>query len=135
MTYIATNSTKTGASAGSALSSVKYDSIARQSELTSKSLLQGHTFIATVLEVNQQLQSYRIQAAGMPQMTATQLEWAGQGTALTSRCSTLFGVGSFVLAMRTSAMGISDAVILGGIPSFLGEITSFGSPEIGRAHV
>ena len=130
MTYIATNSTKTGASAGSALSSVKYDSIARQSELTSKSLLQGHTFIATVLEVNQQLQSYRIQAAGMPQMTATQLEWAGQGTALTSRCSTLFGVGSFVLAMRTSAMGISDAVILGGIPSFLGEITSFGSPEL-----
>jgi hypothetical protein len=130
MTFISTNSTKAGSSAGSALGSVKYDSNARQSELTSKSLLRGHTFVATVMEVNQQLQSYRIRAAGMPDMVAVQLEAGSQGTALASRSSCLLGVGNFVLAMTTPSLGPSTAVILGSLPTFLGEITTFGSPEL-----
>lgn len=110
--------------------SSKYDQAVRQSELTSQSLLNDYTFIATVVEVNQQLQSYQLRAAGLPDMTAVQLEWAGQGTALATKCSALYGVGSVVLATTTPAMGVNQAVILGSFPAFLGANASFGSPEL-----
>lgn len=127
---INTTSTKISPIAGSPLFSKKYDELVRKSELTERSLLNDYTFIATVVEVNQQLQSYRIRTSGMADMIAVNLEPTGNTVGFSGRCSALHGVGSTVLAMTTPAMGVGQAVILGSVTTFLGDINYFGSPEL-----
>lgn len=128
--FIHTNSTKPSSIAGSPLFSHKYDELLRKSELTNRSLLNDYTFIATVVEVNQQLQCYRIRSSGMADMIAVPIESTGNTVGFSCKSSGLHGVGSKVLAMTTPAMGVGQAVILGGISTYLGAINSFGSPEL-----
>jgi hypothetical protein len=125
-----TNSTKVAAISGSSLFSPKYDNLSRKSELADKSLLSDYTFIATVIEVNQQLQVCRIRTSGMADMIAVPLEASGKTVGFSGRTSTLHGVGSTVLAMTTPSIGVGHAVILGAVSTYLGPVTSFGSPEL-----
>lgn len=127
---VTTNSTKVSAAAGSALTSVKYDHPMRGYDAVNRSLLNDYTFVATVLEVNQQLQCYRLRVAGMPDMVGVALDPTGSTHSFATRTSSLYGVGSRVLAMTTLALGVNQAVILGGISTYLGESDSLGSPEL-----
>ena len=129
-TPVTTNSTKVSAAAGSPLTSAKYDWPMRSSETFTKSLLNDYTFVATVIEVNQQLQSYRLRVASMPDMLGVPLEPTGGIQSFNTRTSSLYGVGSRVLAMTTPALGMNQAIILGGISTYLGESNSLGSPEL-----
>lgn len=127
---IQTSSTKPVVNSGSPLFSARYDDVLRNSELTQKTLLNDDTFIATVLEVNQQLNCYKIRTAGMSDLIAVALDSAGSALALSSATSGLYGVGTKVLAMTTPALGVGYAVILGGIAPHMGLIDSLGSPEL-----
>ena len=130
MSLFNSNSTKTSPSAGSAISSIKYDAVARSSELVEKTLLQDYTFVATVLEVNQQLQVYRLRIAGLPDMFAVAIDTFGKGVGLGMRASSMYGVGTKVLAMTTPALGVNQGVIIGALATHLGVDTAFGSPEL-----
>lgn len=129
-TPVTTTSTKVSAGGGPPTSSVKYDSIMRSSELVDRSLMQDYTFIATVLEVNQQLQCYKLRVGGLPDMIGVPLEPTGEGITLGTKVSSLYGVGTRVLAMTTPNLGVNKAIVLGGISTFLGDTNSFGSPEL-----
>ena len=130
MSMFSTNSTKPLKSAGSAVNATRYDAKWRQSELTDREMLQDYTFVASIVEVNQQLQVYRIRVSGLADMTATSMNPCGQGISLGSRTSTLYGVGTQVLAMTTPALGVNRAIILGALAGHLGETKSYGSPEL-----
>ena len=130
MSLFNSNSTKIPPRAGSAIGAVKYDAVARSSELVERTLLQDYTFVATVLEVNQQLQVYRLRIAGLPDMFATTVDTFGKGVGLGMRASSMYGVGTKVLAMTTPALGVNQGVILGALATHLGVDTAFGSPEL-----
>jgi hypothetical protein len=66
----------------------------------------------------------------MPDMVGVALDPTGSTHSFATRTSSLYGVGSRVLAMTTPALGVNQAVILGGISSYLGESNSLGSPEL-----
>jgi hypothetical protein len=90
-----------------------------------------YTFVATVVAVNQQLQSYSLRVASLPDMVGVPLEATGTGgIPFSTKTSCLYGVGSKVLAMTTPAMGLNQAVILGGMPNYLGESNFLGSQEL-----
>ena len=128
--FLHNNSTVPGLAAGSPVNSQKYDHVARRSELTEKSLLQDLTFVGTIIDANQQLQSYKIRVGGMPDMLAVRLDGFGKGTSIGTKASMLYGVGTKVLAMTTPGLGVNNAVILGALPDHLGQAIFYGSPEM-----
>lgn len=129
-TPISTNSTKVPYGAGSTLNSEKYDAAARRSELQDRSSFMPHVFVATVLEVNQKLQSYRLRVGGLPDQTAQSVELFGRGLLAGTRASYLYGVGTRVLAITTPGIGVNRSIILGGIPVCMGILNSAETPEL-----
>jgi hypothetical protein len=129
---IETNSTKIPASAGAATFSQKYDSFIREGELSQRHNFSSQVFLATILEVNQQLQCYRIRAGGLPDMIATTIQSFGKTSdgAFSSVSSSLYGVGTKVLAIMTPAFGVNQAIILGALATHFGTLVAGGSPEL-----
>ena len=128
--FLHSNSTVPALAAGSPVTSKKYDDTVRQSELNNRSLLQDLTFVGTVIDVNQQLQSYRIRIAGLPDMLAVRLDEFGKSVSSITKSSSLYGVGTRVLAMTTPGLGVNNAIILGSLPDHMGQSTFYGSPEL-----
>jgi len=127
-----TNSTKIAANAGAAVFSKKYDNYVRDGELSQRKNFSSQVFLATILEVNQQLQCYRIRVGGLPDMIATSIQPFGKTSdgAFSTISSSLYGVGTRVLAILTPALGVNQALILGSPASHFGTTVAKGSPEL-----
>lgn len=91
---------------------------------------QPMVFVATIVEVNQQLHCYKLRMVGFDEMYGLPLDYAGTSVGASTKISSLFGVGTTVLAMHTSSLGTGYAVVLGSISSHIGSLNYFGSPEL-----
>ena len=107
-----------------------YDHKVRRSELTNQARFANQVFIASGVEVNQQLGCYRIRVTGMADLIAVPVLYSGAGLAAGVRSVPMHGVGSKVLAMASGEMGVGQAVILGRIPDMIGESQPLGSSEL-----
>jgi len=87
-------------------------------------------FVATVVEVNQQLHCYKLRLTGMDELYGIPLDYAGASIGSSTKVGSLFGVGTSVLAMHAPGLGVANAVVLGSISSYLGPVNYFGSPEM-----
>jgi hypothetical protein len=85
--------------------------------------------LGKVLEVNQQLQCYKIRFQDHPDVFATPLSSAGSGIGNTTTTSCLFGAGTSVLVLMSRYFG-AQGVVLGAAPNHMGPIASFGSQEL-----
>ena len=87
-------------------------------------------FVATIVEINQQLHCYKLRMVGLDEMYGLPLDYAGTATGAATKVGSLFGVGTSVLAMHAPSLGPNYAVVLGSISSYLGPLNYFGSPEL-----
>jgi len=134
MGFVETNNTKLTKDSGSASSAPRtsfYDYSFRSTDLIGSG---GHhaaaTMLGCVVEVNQQLQCYKIRVGESSDWLGLPLDSFGQSVTNRTISSQLYGVGSTVLILACNHLGPKSAVILGSIPSYLGHITSYGSPEL-----
>lgn len=85
--------------------------------------------LGSVIEVNQQLNCYKVRFEDHPDVLAFPMESAGSGYVNKNATSSLFGVGTTVLVLLSKYLGTNAGVILGSTPEHLGQITLMGSGE------
>jgi hypothetical protein len=88
--------------------------------------------VGRVVEVNPQLQSYRVRIGNYPSsdIFATNLETLGSAVSTFSASSKLFGIGSSVIVLTSSYFGLKFGVILGSVPENFSDNVFMGSPEL-----
>jgi hypothetical protein len=89
-----------------------------------------YLMVGSVIEVNQQLQCYKVRIGDHPDIIAVTLESMGAAFPVRSNSSNLFGVGSYVLVLTSRYFGVNYGVILGAYPQNSGAESYLGSPEL-----
>jgi hypothetical protein len=115
---------------GSPLTGPQYHDSVRKSELTEQARFSSQVFVASIVEVNQQLGCYRLRASGTGDMVGVPLCYPGAALDAGVRSIAMHGVGVRVLAMATGETGTGQAIVLGRIPEFTGDGQPIGSSEL-----
>ena len=110
-----------------------YDIGFRSKDLIDTGELKGHySYLMTgcVVEVNQQLQGYKVRVGDGADYFATTLQASGQSLGLDLCTSQLYSVGAEVLMLSCRHLGPQIGVIIGVVPLLHGPILYSGSPEL-----